>query len=169
MNEKLSLENAKTDKLFYVVFNVIVYRKADNRCLVLKRSSTEKAHPNKYCVPGGKLEWKDLQTPSRMNGEVIDFEDIIEDVLFRETLEEAGVKIQTKNLQYINNVAYIRPDGVPSILVKFTAEYESGDVVLEEGSFTNFAWVNSSEIDSYDCILGIKEEVKKAIILFSKD
>ncbi|HRZ29879.1 MAG TPA: hypothetical protein P5052_04025 [Candidatus Paceibacterota bacterium] len=53
---KISLDNAKQNKLFYFVANVIIYRDSDKRCLILKRSSTEKVHPDKYCVPGGKLE-----------------------------------------------------------------------------------------------------------------
>jgi 8-oxo-dGTP pyrophosphatase MutT (NUDIX family) len=53
---KISLDNAKKDKLFYFVANVIIYRDSDKKCLILKRSETEKVHPSKYCVPGGKLE-----------------------------------------------------------------------------------------------------------------
>ncbi len=64
----ISLDQAKHDKLFYVVANVVVYRDSDKRCLILKRDPREKAHPNKYAVPGGKLEWKDfdLQKPTRI-------------------------------------------------------------------------------------------------------
>jgi len=54
--EKISLDNAKQNKLFYIVANVVIYRESDQRCLILKRSETEKVHPSKYCVPGGKLE-----------------------------------------------------------------------------------------------------------------
>lgn len=90
--EKISLDNAKQDKLFYVMANVVVYRAADQRCLILKRDPREKVHPGKYAVPGGKLEWHDLdiQKPTRMNGDVLDFENAIEDLLQREVLEEAA-------------------------------------------------------------------------------
>jgi len=54
--ENISLDNAKQNKLFYIVANVVIYRESDQRCLILKRSETEKVHPSKYCVPGGKLE-----------------------------------------------------------------------------------------------------------------
>jgi len=43
--DKISLDNAKKDKLFYFVANVIVYREKDGRCLILKRSENEKVHP----------------------------------------------------------------------------------------------------------------------------
>lgn len=31
--EKISLKNAKEDKLFYFVANVVIYRQKDGRCL----------------------------------------------------------------------------------------------------------------------------------------
>ncbi len=55
---EISLKEAKQDKLFYFVANIIIYRDSDSRCLILKRHLREKVHPNKYAVPGGKLEWK---------------------------------------------------------------------------------------------------------------
>lgn len=167
--DKISIDNAKQDKLFYFVANVVVYRESDKRCLILKRSEREKVHPWKYAVPGGKLEWKDLplDKPTRMNGDVIDFEDAIEDLLKREVLEEAGIEIHRK-LFYLNNVAFVRPDGIPVILVKFAAKYKSGEVIPEPGGFTDFAWVDKEEVKNYNCIEGIHDEVRKTIELFSR-
>src|SRR3989339_277273 len=129
--EKISLDNAKPDKLFYFVANVVIYREEDGRCLILKRSDSEKVHPGKYCVPGGKLEWDnlDMSSPTRMNGDVFDFENAVEDLLKREAIEEAGVEIGD-GLIYINSVAFVRPDGIPVILVKFASKYKSGEVKL---------------------------------------
>ncbi len=167
--EKISLENAKEDKLFYFVANVVSYRESDGRCLILKRSMREKVHPGKYCVPGGKLEWKDLDinNPTRRNGDVLDYQEAIEKLLAKEVMEEAGVEIE-KNLVYINSVAFIRPDGIPVILAKFGAKYKSGEVKLEKGSFDDYAWVDQKEVQNYDCILGIPEEVGATISLFGK-
>jgi 8-oxo-dGTP pyrophosphatase MutT (NUDIX family) len=166
--EKISTEKAKQDKLFYFVANVVVYRESDKKCLVLKRDEREKVHPGKYAVPGGKLEWADLDldNPSRMNGDVLDFEDAIEDLLARETREEAGIEIE-KDLKYINSVAYVRPDGIPVILAKFAAKYKSGEVVPEEGAFTGYKWVDAEEIKALKCIKGIPEEIEKTIELFN--
>jgi 8-oxo-dGTP pyrophosphatase MutT (NUDIX family) len=166
--KEISLENAKKDKLFYFVANVVVFREADGRCLILKRSGREKVHPGKYAVPGGKLEWTnlDIGRPTRMNGDVIDFENAVEDLLAREVMEEAGIEISGK-LKYINSVAFVRPDGIPVVLVKFAAKYKSGDVVLEESGFTDFKWVNEDEVEAYDCIEGVKAEIKETISLFS--
>lgn len=166
--ERISLDRAKEDKLFYLVANVVVYRD-DGRCLLLRRSDGEKVHPGKWCVPGGKLEWSDLDVdnPTRLNGDVLDFEGALEDLLAREAFEESGVSIDRDDMRYINSVAYVRPDGIPVLLVKLAARYVSGEVVLEKGSFTDAAWVSASEVDSYDCIRGVPDEVKKAVLLFS--
>lgn len=164
---KISLKNAKENKLFYFVANVVIYRESDGRCLILKRSEKEKVHPGKYAVPGGKLEWKDLDIskPTRMNGDVFDFENAVEDLLAREAKEEAGVDIE-RDIKYINSVAFIRPDETPVILIKFAAKYKSGEVVLEPEAFVDYAWVNSEEVKNYDCIDGIKEEVANTIKLY---
>lgn len=167
---KISIDNAKPDKLFYFVANVVIYRESDGRCLILKRDEREKVHPGRYAVPGGKLEWKDLpiNKPTRINGDVLDFEGAVEDVLAREAMEEAGVEIESK-LEYINSVAFIRPDETPVVLVKFAAKYKSGEVKLEEGAFTDFAWVNAEEVRKYLCIDGIPEEVEKTISIFRNE
>lgn len=164
---EISLERAKTDKLFYFVANVVVFRESDKRCLILKRSADEKVHPGKYAVPGGKLEWKDLdiEHPTRLNGDVLDYEDAVENLLKREVREEAGIEIHD-SLAYINSVAFIRPDGIPVVLVKFAAIFKSGEVVIEKGAFTDFAWVNAEEVKNYPCIQGVPEEIGQTIGLF---
>ena len=167
--DKISIDNAKKEKLFYFVANVVVYREEDGKCLILKRHGREKVHPGKYAVPGGKLEWKDfdLLNPTRLNGEVLDFENSVEDLLKREVLEEAGIEIQD-GLVYLNSVAFVRPDEIPVVLIKFAAKYKQGTVVLEEDAFSDYAWVDEDEVKNYDCILGIQEEVIRTIDLFSE-
>jgi len=165
--QKISLDQAKANKLFYFVANAVVYRASDRRCLILKRKVSEKVHPGKYCVPGGKLEWKDLDinNPTRMNGDVFDFENVLEDLLAREIKEECDLEV-TGRPNYINSVAYIRPDGVPVMMLKFAINYQSGEVKIEDDAFDDYAWVNEQEIKYYDCIDGIKEEVAQAINLY---
>lgn len=167
---QISLEQAKQDKLFYMVANVVVYREEDSRCLILKRSFREKVHPGRYGVPGGKLEWGelDIKNPTRINGDVLDFENAIENLLKREAFEEAGIEIDD-DLHYINSVAFVRPDGIPVCLVKFAAKYKGGIVKLEKGSFDDYAWVNEKEVESYECIDGVREEIKKTIKIFESN
>ncbi|MBI5803487.1 NUDIX hydrolase [Candidatus Pacearchaeota archaeon] len=167
--KKISIDNAKKEKLFYIVANLVVYRESDGRCLILKRHPREIAHPNKFAVPGGKLEWKDLpiDKPTRINGDILDYENAVEELLKREAREEAGIEVHGDFI-YINSVAFIRPDEIPVILVKFATKYKSGEVKPEPGAFTDYAWVNEEEIKKYDCIKGIPEEIRKTIQIFSK-
>ena len=166
--KKISIDNAKIEKLFYFVANVVVYRERDGRCLILRRDEREKVHPGRYAVPGGKLEWADMDItkPTRINGDVLDFENAVEGLLKREVLEEAGIEIED-NFKYLNSVAFVRPDETPVVLVKFAAKYKSGDVKPEKGAFTDYVWVNSEEVGKYECIDGIEEEIIKTIQLFS--
>ena len=166
--KRISIDNAKKDKLFYFVANAVVYRESDKKCLILKRDEKAAVHPGRYCVPGGKLEWKDMDIahPTRINGDVLDFENAVEALLKRETKEEAGIEIGN-GLVYINSVAFVRPDETPVVLVKFAAKYKSGEVVLEKGAFTDYVWVDAEEVKSYPCIDGVEEEVARTIAIFS--
>ena len=100
-------------------------------------------------------------------GDVLDFENAIEKLLIREAQEEAGVLIYD-DLHSINSVAFIRPDGIPVVLAKFAARYKEGEVFLENGSFTDYALVDASDVETYDCIQGIAQEVRETIELFRK-
>lgn len=167
--EKISTEEAKGDKLFYFVANVVVYRDEDRRCLLLKRHERERVHPGRYGVIGGKLEWDDfdLQKPTRINGDVLDFENAVEDLLAREAAEEAGIKIGSE-IRYLNSVFFVRPDGIPVILVKFAARYAGGEIVLEEGAFSDYTWANAEEAEKLPTIAGVAEEVRRTIEYFSE-
>ena len=165
--KEVSIKEAKENKLFYFVANALVYRKDDGRCLLLKRSETEKVHPGRWATPGGKMEWNDfdLSHPTRLNGDVLDYLDSVEALLKRETMEEAGVELND-DFKFINSNTFIRPDGIPVVLIKLAASYKSGDVVLEEGCFTDHIWVDAEEVKKLECIDGICEEVAKTVKLF---
>jgi hypothetical protein len=49
--------------------------------------------------------------------------------------------------------------------MKFAAKYVSGEVVLEQGAFDDFAWVNGKEARNLDCIDGIVQEIEEAASL----
>lgn len=167
--KKISLKNAKENKLFYFVANVVIYRESDRRCLILRRNAREVVHAGKFGVPGGKLEWEDfdLMHPSKMNGDVMDFDNAIEALLKRETKEECGLDIEDQ-LHFINSAAFVRPDGIPVVLARFAGKFKSGEIDLSEGAFTEYAWVNTEEVKNYDYILGIPQEVSKTIEIFSE-
>jgi NADH pyrophosphatase NudC (nudix superfamily) len=105
------------------------------------------------------MEWSDLDQQS-VHGAV-------EKLLAREVKEESGLTIDT-TLTYLGSVGFIRPDGTPVITPMFCARYLEGDVVLEENSFTDYAWVNAAEVGNYDCLGGVADEIRKAIHLLAK-
>ena len=162
--KEVHIREAKENKLFYFVVNVVPYRASDNRCLIIKRSESEKVHPGKWAVPGGKLEWADLDldNPHAMNGIVKDYDNAIPELAYREVKEECGLEI-CGELRYLLSKVFVRPDGVPVVLIKFAAEVKEAEVVLEEGAFTEYAWVDAAEVNEYDCIDGVQEETRKTI------
>lgn len=166
---RISIDRAKENKLFYFVATVVAYRDADGRCLLLKRHERETAHPGKFGVIGGKLEWADLDLthPTRQNGDVLDFDDAVERLCQREAREEAGIELYG-DLRYLRSIAFVRPDEVPVVCVKMAGRYRSGEVRVEAGSFTDYAWVNGDEVSRYDCIETVDTEVRAAIAAFSK-
>lgn len=86
----ISLARAKTEKLFYFVVTGVIYHSKLKKCLILQRSSKEVAHPGLWGVVGGKLEWNDLRNNpiTRKNFDVLDWENLVEKLLFREAKEE---------------------------------------------------------------------------------
>ncbi len=167
--ERISIEQAKPDKLFYLVTSATIYRSDDGRCLILRRSDDEPVHPGKWANAGGKLEHKDLdlENPTSIDGNVVVFEDAIPRLLGRETLEESGLVVD-ENEKYIGSKVFVRPDGIPVVLIKFGVEYKDGEVKLEKGAFTDSAWANADEVKDYDCIDGVVEEVAATIEVFSR-
>ena len=161
----ISNAKAKQEKLFYFVATAVAYR--DGTCLLLQRSKHEIAHPGKYAPVGGKLEHKDLMEtpPTRMNGDVVDWEHMVEDLLVREAKEECGLDVH--DFRYLDSVVFRRPDGTPVVCTKFACRAKPGDVVYPKDEFDGFAWVDAQTVDSHDCILGVPEEVKKTIEIFN--
>lgn len=167
---KTSIDEAKPDKLFYVVANTIIYREEDGRCLILKRDMREKVHPGKWASVGGKLEHKDLDIkhPSHLTGDVLVFEDSINELLVREAKEEAGVTIKMP-AKFMGTKVIVRPDGIPVVLLKFAVVYDGGEVRPEAGGFTDSAWVNADEVKDYDILADVAAEIRQTTKLFQKE
>lgn len=162
----LSLDNAKKEKLFYVVATAMIYRSSDSRCLILKRSMKEKVHPGKYCAVGGKLEWSDLSEPDGGNDHILGWWGrVLEKLVIREVREESNLEIE--DISYMESVAFIRPDNVPVVYLKFMARYSSGEVRIAE-EFDDYRWVSARESKSLSIISELDQEVAKTIDFFTK-
>ncbi len=152
------------DKTHYVSVTGIV-RNKDGKYLICKRSENEKAFPNKWCVPGGKVEHSDFaHLPKDTSSHWLD---VLERVLKKEIREETGIEI--KNIGYVSNLAFIRSNGYSTIIISLYAEHADGEVSLAEDELTEHAWVTLEEARNYDLIENIYEQIEKVDKMFNKE
>jgi 8-oxo-dGTP pyrophosphatase MutT (NUDIX family) len=143
----------KDRELHRITSTAIIYK--DDKYLLTRRSLDRKAFPGRWTVPGGGLEVDDyINTPKTT-------EDLwycaIEKSLRREVKEECN--LETGKMKYLLDIAYIRPDGIPVIILSFYAPYKSGEVKLDHESI-DYIWATYEECKKYDLIDGILEEIE---------
>jgi 8-oxo-dGTP diphosphatase len=127
----------------------------EGKYLILKRSPDKKAFPNKWTVPGGGLETNDyINLPPDKEGQ---WYKAIEKSLIREIKEETNLEVG--KLNFLTDIAFIRPDGIPVVILSYFADYQSGEVKLDDDN-VEYAWVSIEEAEKYDLISGILEEIK---------
>ena len=140
------------NQVHYLVVTGIIVR--DGKYLIAKRADWEKAFPGRWSVPGGKLKVSDyINKPKDTEHH---WYNIFENVVIREAKEETGLDIT--EIGYITSMIYIRPDGIPCIIVSLYANSPSGEVKLNS-ALTEYRWVNIQEARSSDLIDGIYEEL----------
>lgn len=147
--------------LHRIAITGIIWKEEDGvrTYLITKRSPTKKAWPNKWTVPGGGLETTDYMSTEAtyQNSESPQWYNAVETTLRREIKEEVGVEVT--DIQYLLDLAFIRPDGVPAIVLSFYCKYAGGDVMLDEDA-TEYAWVKADEVGYYELIQGIDHEIQ---------
>lgn len=147
------MEQQLDPRLHFVVATAIVVK--DGKFLIMKRAAHEKAFPNKWTVPGGKLVRHEYeQTPKKTEN---CWYDIVDWVLKKEVMEEANIEIG--KARYVTDLTFIRPDGYPVITLSYWAPYIGGDVKCGK-DLTDYAWVTLEEAQNYDLIDGIWDELK---------
>lgn len=118
-----------------------------DKFLAGQRSFDEIAFPGLWVVPGGKVE----------NGKSI------EETLFEEIREEAGVEV--KNIFYVGNFLFLRPDSYHVIGLEFGCEYVSGKP--EPGDdMLSMIWLTLDEARKLDFIPGVLDYVQKAFEIY---
>ena len=76
----------------------------------------------------------------------------IEEAVHREVLEEVGIKI--KNLKYMKSQSWPFPN---SLMLGFTAEYESGDIKVDGDEIVKAKWFKKDEIIRYASDISISD------------
>ncbi len=146
----------KQSNLHRIVLSAVIYR--DDTFLITKRSPTQKVHPGKWALPGGGVETEDyIDSPKSTDTA---WYGILYKTLRREVKEEVNLEIGDP--QYLRDIIFIRPDNIPVLLLTYCAPYVSGEVVLEEGDATEYAWVTLEESKNYDLIPGVREDLQLA-------
>jgi 8-oxo-dGTP pyrophosphatase MutT (NUDIX family) len=145
-------------RLHFVTATAIVARKDSDgtvRFLIAKRAATEKAFPNKWTVPGGKLvrsEYEALPYKTAFP----QWYSMMDWLVRKETREEVNVEVE--KVTYLTDLVFIRPDGYPVVTLSFWCWYVSGDAKPGK-DLTEVAWVTALEAKTYDMIDGIPEEI----------
>ena len=162
-------------RLHFIVVTGIIVRPRNgggHEFLIAKRAAHEKAFPNKWTVPGGKLvrsEYENLPKRPHSEGQkessAPQWYNIVEWVLEKEVREEVGVEIEKP--QYLTDLVFIRPDGYPVITLSYWAMYKSGEAKPGK-DLTEVAWVTAGEAKNYDLIEGILEELKEVHDLLTR-
>lgn len=143
----------KDKELHRITSTAIIHK--NNKFLILKRSPEKKAFPNKWTVPGGGLEVDDyINTPKNKEGL---WYFAIEKSLQREIKEECNLEVS--KAKYLLDITFIKPNGIPVIILSFYCKYKSGEVKLDEDS-VEYTWVTYEEAKNYDLIDGILGEIE---------
>ena len=83
----------------------------------------------------------------------------IEEAVHREVAEEIGIKI--KNLKYQKSQSWPFPN---SLMLAFTAEYDSGEIKVDEDEIVNAKWFGKDEIVRYDSDISISDWLIQSFI-----
>jgi ADP-ribose pyrophosphatase YjhB (NUDIX family) len=143
----------KDKELHRITSTAIIHK--DGKYLLLRRSLNKKAFPGKWTVPGGGLEIDDYVNSPKTTKDHWYF--AIGNSLRREIKEECNLEVG--KIKYLLDIAFIKPDGTPTIILSFYCPYESGEIKLDEDNI-DYAWVNYEEAKKYDMVEGLLEEIE---------
>ena len=152
----MTTKETKLDPRFHwVAVTAIVVK--DGKFLIAKRAEWEKAFPNKWTVPGGKLRFGQNPMSQTKSGHPQQY-NVVDWVLRNEVKEEVGLQIDTP--QYLCDLVFVGPTGVPVLTLSYWAKHKKGKVKLVDKSLVDFAWVTLVEAKKYDLIDGIWDELR---------
>lgn len=148
----------KDKELHRIALTAIIYN-SEGKYLITRRSLAKKAFPGRWTVPGGGLMVDDYinTKPTTAAGQW--YHSLI-NTLRREVREEVSLELEEP--KYLLDLTFIRPDGIPVVVLSYYAKYKSGkvDIGHDDGHTIDYKWVTLSEAKNYDLIDGIWEEIE---------
>jgi len=69
------------------------------------------------------------------------------------------VNLEVRKLNYLLDIAFLRPDKIPVIILSFWGFYKSGKIKLDEDSI-DYQWVTLKELKKYDLVEGLSGEIE---------
>lgn len=143
----------KDKELHRVTATCAVYK--DDKFLITRRSLEKKFLPGIWHVPGGGLSTDDyISLPKAGQDQVYN---VLSIGLRREIKEEVNIEID--NPEYLIDLAFIKPDGVPVLNISFFAPYLGGEIKLDADTM-DYKWVTLDELKNFDLIKGLENEIK---------
>ena len=154
----------KDKELHRIVTTALIY-KPNLTYLITKRAMHKKVMPGKWTIPGGGLTMDEYidSTPSTQGAK--QWYGALEISLRREIREEVNLGIG--KLEFLTDLTFIRPDGIPVLCLSYFAPYVSGEVKLDNDA-TEFAWITVDKVGDYDLIDGIAEEIRQIDNILNK-
>jgi 8-oxo-dGTP pyrophosphatase MutT (NUDIX family) len=152
----------KNKELHRISSTAIIYK--NRKYLLVQRSFDKKAFSGKWTVPGGGLEVSDYINLSKTTSDHWYF--AVEESLRREIKEE--VNLEVGKLKYLCSITFIRPDGIPVLILSYFAPYKSGEVKLNKENI-NYAWVTFEEAKNYDLVEGLLQEIEMVDKILKKN
>lgn len=146
-----------TDKELHRVVTTILVYKLNFTYLITKRALHKKVMPGKWTIPGGGLNVDDYVSTPPSTPRANQWYGALENSSRREIREEVNLEIG--ELEFLTDLTFIRPDGIPVLCLSYYAPYISGEVVLDDDA-TDYRWVRVEEVSVFDFIEGIGEEIK---------
>lgn len=140
-------------ELHRVTSTAIIHK--NNKYLLLQRSFKKKSFPGKWTVPGGGLEINDYINTPKTTSDHWYF--AIENSLRREIKEECNLEVG--KMKYLLDIAFIKPDDTPAIILSFYCPYRSGEVELDKDNI-KYSWVTYKEAKKYDLVEGLLGEIE---------
>lgn len=120
--------------------------KFKEKLLLLKRTQDRHFSPNKWeFVSGGPREWE--------SGEKAVLREVKEETGFDGKIIKAG------------KVLEVMDDWGRWVIIPFLISVNSDDIKMDRSEHSEYKWIPPKDIDKFDCVMGIKEDLKSVGII----